>query len=263
MSIPMYLAGKVAIVTGAGSGIGRAIAIRLGQEGADIAVADLNTESAEDTAEEIRKLGRRALSVFVDLSQVGLIQPMIDRVAQEFGRIDILVNNAGVVQVKPFLDVTEEEWDRVIDVNMKGTFFCLQAAAKRMVEQGEGGRIINMSSISGRGGRADSSAYAASKMAIISITQSAALALAKDNILVNAISPGIVSTPMWDQIDEERAQLFGYKPGTARAQLVEQVPIKRVSEPEEVAAAAAFLASPDASIITGQTINVDGGMEMN
>ena len=263
MSIPMYLAGKVAVVTGAGSGIGRAIAIRLGQEGADVAVADLNTDSAEDTAEEIRKLGRRALAVFVDLSQVALIQSMIDRVAQEFDRIDILVNNAGVIQVKPFLDVTEDEWDRVIDVNLKGTFFCLQAAAKRMVAQGEGGRIINMSSISGRGGRADSSAYAASKMAIISITQSAALALATDNILVNAISPGIVSTPMWDQIDEERARLFGYKPGTARAKLVEQVPLKRVSEPEEVAAAAAFLASPDASIITGQTINVDGGMEMD
>lgn len=263
MSLPTRLTGKTAIITGAGRGIGKAIAIRLALEGAGVAIADLNMEAAEETAAAIRKLGYRALAVSVDLSSVDRIQPMIEQVVQTFGRLDIMVNNAGLVQIKPFLEVTEEEWDRVIDVNMKGTYFCLQAAAKQMVAQGKGGRIINMSSISGRGGRPDSSVYAASKMGVISITRSAALALAKYNILVNALCPGIVPTPMWDQIDEERARIFGYKPGTARAALVEQVPLKRVAEVEEIAAAAAFLASPDASFITGQAINVDGGMEMD
>jgi acetoin reductase-like protein len=263
MTIPARLIGKTAVVTGAGRGIGRATAIRLAQEGADVAVVDIHQESAEETAGMVRDLGRRSVALAVDLTQVSRIQPMIDRVVEALGRLDILVNNAGRVQIKPFLDVTEEEWDQVVDLNMKGTFFCLQAAARQMVKQGGGGRIINISSISGRSGRADSSAYAASKMGVISITRSAALALARHNILVNALCPGIVPTPMWDQIDEDRARIFGYQPGTARAQLVEKVPLKRVADPAEIAAAAAFLAADDSSFITGQAINVDGGLEMD
>lgn len=263
MSISTRLSGKAAIVTGAGRGIGRAMAMRLAQEGADVAIVDINQESADDAAKEIRSLGRRALALSVDLSQVDLLGGLIDEVATGFGRLDILINSAGRVEIKPFLDVTEAEWDQTIDLNLKGTYFCIQAAARQMVKQGEGGRIINMSSVSGRHGRADSSAYAASKMGIISVTQSAALALAKHNILVNAICPGIVPTPMWDQIDDDRARLFGYEKGTARAALVETVPLKRVAEAEEIAATAAFLASDDSSFITGQAINVDGGMEMN
>jgi acetoin reductase-like protein len=263
MSIPTRLIGKAAIVTGAGRGIGHAMALRLAQEGADVAVVDINQESAEETAYEIRALNRRSLALSVDLSRIDLIAAMIDEVVAGIGRLDIIINNAGRVEIKPFLDVTEKEWDQTIDLNLKGTYFCIQAAARQMVKQGAGGRIINMSSVSGRHGRADSSAYAASKMGIISVTQSAALALAKYNILVNAICPGIVPTPMWDQIDDDRARLFGYEKGTARAALVETVPLKRAAEAEEIAATAAFLASDDSSFITGQAINVDGGMEMN
>ncbi|MBI4550891.1 MAG: glucose 1-dehydrogenase [Candidatus Latescibacteria bacterium] len=257
------LSDKVAVVTGAGQGIGRAIALRLAREGANVAIADLNPTTAGQTAIDIRQLGRRATAVTVNVAQVSQIPPMIAQVVNELGHVDILVNNAGVVQIKPLLDVTEEGWNRVVDVNMKGLFFCLQAAAKQMIAQGTGGRIINMSSVSGRGGRADSSHYAASKMAVISITRSAALALAKYGILVNALCPGVVPTTMWDQIDQERAQLFGYAPGTARERLVETVPLKRVADPEEIAATVAFLASPDGSYITGQAINVDGGLEMD
>ena len=263
MSIPTRLIGKAAIVTGAGRGIGHAMALRLAQEGANVAVADINQESAEETAHEIRALNRRSLALSVDLSRIDLNAAMIDEVVAGFGRLDIIINNAGRVEIKPFLDVTEKEWDQTIDLNLKGTYFCIQAAARQMIKQGAGGRIINMSSVSGRHGRADSSAYAASKMGIISVTQSAALALAKYNILVNAICPGIVPPPMWDQIDDDRARLFGYEKGTARAALVETVPLKRAAEAEEIAATAAFLASDDSSFITGQAINVDGGMEMN
>jgi len=177
--------------------------------------------------------------------------------------LDILINNAGRVEIKPFLDVTEVEWDQIVDLNLKGTYFSMQAGAQQMIRQGTGGRIINMSSISGRHGRADSSAYAASKMGIISITQSAALALADHEILVNALCPGVVATPMWDHIDADRARLFGYEPGAARAQLVEKIPLKRAAEAEEIASAAVFLASDENTLITGQAINVDGGMEMN
>lgn len=257
------LAGKVALVTGAGQGIGQAMALRLACDGADVAIADINQDTAEKTAELVRGAGRRAMAVGIDLTHVDQIQPMIDLVVATLGRLDILINNAGRVQIKPFLDVTEAEWDQTLDLNLKGGFFCLQAAARQMIKQGEGGRIINMSSVSGRGGRADSSAYAASKMGVISVTRSAALAFAPHNILVNALCPGIVPTPMWDQIDNERARLFGYEPGSARAALIEKVPLKRVAELEEIAATAAFLASAESSFITGQAINVDGGLEMD
>ena len=257
------LADKRAVVTGAGRGIGRAIALKLAQEGAHVATVDIDRESAEATAGRIRDGGGAAAALTVDLVRVGLIEPMIQEAVSTLGRLDILVNNAGRVEIKPFLDVTETEWDQIMDVNLKGTYFCMQAGARQMIRQGDGGRIINMSSISGRHGRADSSAYAASKMGIISITQSAALALADHGILVNALCPGVVDTPMWDHIDEDRARLFGYERGTARARLVEKIPLKRVAQTEEIAAAAVFIASDENTLITGQAINVDGGMEMN
>ncbi len=263
MSTPGRLVEKRAIVTGAGSGIGRAIALRLAQEGAHVAAVDIDRESAEATAGLIRDGGGTATALTVDLVRVDFIEPMIQEAVSSLGRLDILVNNAGRVEIKPFLDLTETEWDQTMDLNLKGTYFCMQAGARQMIRQGDGGRIINMSSISGRRGRADSSAYAASKMGIISITQSAALALAGHGILVNALCPGIVATPMWDHIDEDRARLFGYERGTARARLVEKIPLKRVAQTEEIAAAAVFIASEENTLITGQAINVDGGMEMN
>ncbi len=263
MSVSGRLAEKRAVVTGAGRGIGQAIALRLAQEGARVAAVDIDRESGEATASLIRDGGGSATALTVDLVRVERIQPMIEEAVSTLGGLDILVNNAGRVEIKPFLDLTEAEWDQTMDLNLKGTYFCMQAGARQMIRQGDGGRIINMSSIAGRHGRADSSAYAASKMAIISITQSAALALAGHQILVNALCPGIVATPMWDHIDEDRARLFGYERGTARARLVEKIPLKRVAQTEEIAAAAVFIASDENTLITGQAINVDGGMEMN
>jgi NAD(P)-dependent dehydrogenase (short-subunit alcohol dehydrogenase family) len=266
---------KIAIVTGAGQGLGKAVALRLAAEGADIVVAEFNTETARQAAEDIRALGRRALPYPIDLSDVAQVQPMIERTVGEFGRIDILINCAGRSQTKPMLDLTAEDWDRVVDTNQRGLFFCLQAVAKQMIAQvpeeiraadrapRSFGKIVNFSSISGRSGRPYSPHYAAAKAAVISITRSAALALARYNINVNAVAPGVAPTPMWAQIDRERGEIFGSKPGEAFANFVETIPLKRPATPEDVAAAVAFLCSPDSDYITGQCLNVDGGIEMD
>jgi NAD(P)-dependent dehydrogenase (short-subunit alcohol dehydrogenase family) len=290
-------AGKVAIVTGAGQGIGQGVALRLAAEGAAVVIADYNASTAAETGVEIQVAGGTALPYAVNIADVGAVQTLVDDVVAHFGRIDILVNNAGVVQTKSMLDLDETDWDRVIDVNQRGTFFVLQAVARQMIRQlpealrsGAGvadllssqldqraaeaattnetlaasyGKIVNFSSIAGRRGRPLSTHYAASKAAIISITQSAALALAPYRINVNAVCPGIVPTPMWTQIDQDRAQLFGAREGEAMAAFIQQVPLKRAATPEDLAGVVAFLCSPDADYITGQAINVDGGYEMN
>jgi NAD(P)-dependent dehydrogenase (short-subunit alcohol dehydrogenase family) len=289
------LLGKVAIVTGAGQGIGKGIALRLAREGADVVVAEYNPDTAASAAREIKATGQRALAYPVDVSDVEAVHRMVDDVVVQFGHIDILVNNAGVVQTKPMMDLTENDWDRVIDVNQRGCFFCLQAVAAQMIKQlpeelkpsrspadvisikdegaaqaangtgelGSFGKIVNLSSISGRRGRPLSTHYAASKAAVISITQSAALALAPYRINVNAVCPGIVPTPMWDQIDKDRGQLFHAKPGDAMAAFIQSIPLKRAATAEDVAGAVAFFCSPDSDYITGQALNVDGGYEMN
>jgi len=271
----LRLSGKMAIVTGAGQGIGKAVALRLAREGADVVVAEINPETAETTAREIQALGRRATAHPVDIGCLAEIQSMVDRVVADFGRIDILVNVAGIAQTKPFLEMTEEDWDRVVDTNLKGTVFCMQTVGRQMIRQiplevvAQGraehsyGKIVNFSSISGRRGRSVQMAYAASKAAIISVTQSAALAFSPYNINVNAVCPGVVPTPMWDQIDRDRSRLMGAKPGEALKAFVEKVPLLRAGTPEDVAGAVAFLCSSDADYITGQTLNVDGGFEMN
>ncbi len=269
------LAGKIAIVTGAGQGIGKAIALRLAREGAAVVVAEFNPETAAAVAAEILSQGSRALSYSVDVSSVDAIRRMVHDAVDAFARIDILVNNAGGMQTKPLLDLTEEDWDRIVDVNQRGLFFCLQAVATQMIAQipakvqGAGGaeqsngKIVNLSSISGRRGRPLAAHYAASKAAVISITQSAALALASYNVTVNAICPGVVPTAMWQQIDRARAQLFGLRPGEAMAAFVDSIPLRRAGTPEDIAATVAFFCSPDADYVTGQTLNVDGGYEMS
>jgi NAD(P)-dependent dehydrogenase (short-subunit alcohol dehydrogenase family) len=289
------LIGKVAIVTGAGQGIGKGIATRLAREGADVVVAEYNSETAASTASEIEAIGQRALAYPVDISGVDGVRAMVDDVVSEFGHVDILVNNAGLVQTKPMMELTEGDWDRVMDVNQRGLFFCLQAVAAQMIRQlpeewkadqapadvfslageetddpargtehvGSFGKIVNLSSISGRRGRPLSTHYAASKAAIINITQSAALALAPYHINVNAVCPGIVPTPMWDRIDKDRGQLFGAKPGEAMKGFIQTVPLKRAATAEDIAGAVAFFCSSDSDYITGQALNVDGGYEMN
>ncbi|MDH5453800.1 MAG: glucose 1-dehydrogenase [Paracoccaceae bacterium] len=268
------LDGKIAIVTGAGQGIGKAVALRLAEEAADVIVADINTQTAEQTAEEIRVLGRRALSYSIDVANVTEIQAMVDNAVAEFGRIDILINAAGVAQTGMFLDLTEQQWDRVVDVNLKGTTFCIQAVGRQMIRQvpekvraaGRAdrsyGKIVNFSSISGRHGRATQVPYAASKAAIISVTQSAALAFAPYNINVNAVCPGVIPTPMWEQIDQDRGRISGLAPGESIKSFIERIPLKRAGSVEDVAGVVAFLCSADSDYMTGQTLNVDGGFEM-
>ncbi len=272
---PKRFAGRVAVVTGAGQGIGQAIAYRLSDEGATVVVAEHNPETAAIVAREIESKGQRALAYPVDVSDVAAVGRMAADVMQAHGQLDILVNNAGVMQTKPMMELTAGDWDRIITVNQRGLFFCLQAVAAQMIRQvpeevkaaGRAprsfGKIVNLSSISGRRGRPLATHYAASKAAVISITQSAALALAPYNINVNAICPGVVATPMWEQIDLDRGKLFGMKPGEAMAAFVEMIPLKRAATPEDIAGAVAFLCSSDADYITGQTLNVDGGFEMN
>ena len=265
---------KLAIVTGAGQGIGKAVALRLAREGANIVVADINSQSAERTAEEIKAFDRRALTCSVNVSNLTEIQSIVEVAAAEFGRIDILVNAAGVAQTGLFLDLTEDQWDRVVATNLKGTTFCVQTVGRQMIEQipedvraaGQAdrsyGKIVNFSSISGRRGRAEQVPYAASKAAIISVTQSAALAFAP-YINVNAVCPGVVPTPMWEQIDRDRGRLAGVAPGESMKAFVELTPLKRPGTVEDVAGVVAFLCSPDSDYMTGQALNVDGGFEMN
>ncbi len=269
------LGGKAAIVTGSGRGIGKAVALRLAEEGANVVVVDITVQTAEQTSQEIRMLNRLALSCSIDVAQVTEIQVMVDRAVAEFGRIDILVNAAGVAQTGLFLDLTEQEWDCVIDTNLKGTAFCVQAVGRQMIRQAPEhvrtagradrsyGKIVNFSSISGRHGRAEQVAYAASKAAIISITQSAALAFAPYNINVNAVCPGVIPTPMWEQIDRDRGRIAGVAPGESMKTFLERTPLKRSGSVEDVAGVVAFLCSTDSDYMTGQTLNVDGGFEMS
>lgn len=259
----MRLEGKAAIVTGAGQGIGRAIALALAREGADILVGEMNAETGPQTAAEVRALGRKGVATRTDVSRLDHIQAMVDAAAANFGRLDILVNNAGVLKVQDLFALTEADWDRTFAVNVRGLFFCLQAAARRMREQG-GGAIVNISSIAGRAGRPIMVDYAATKAAVISITQSAARALAPHRIRVNAICPGLVDTALWDHIDDVwGVQMQGLPKGEQKRRRVEHVPLGRMEQPEDVAKAVVFLASDEADYVTGQALNVCGGLEMD
>lgn len=287
--------GKVAIVTGSGQGIGKGITLRLAREGAHVVVAEYNGDAAAVAAAEIRAAGYEATDYRIDISVVDAVARMVAEVAGRLGHIDILVNNAGLAQTKPMMDLTPEDWDSILDVNLRGTFFLIQAVARQMIRQapdalraiasapadimtmkktegstsdaadlaGSYGKIVNLSSVAGRRGRPLQTHYAASKAGIISLTQSAALTLAPYRINVNAVCPGIVPTPMWKRIDEERGKLFGAKPGEAMAAFINTVPLKRAATAEDIAGAVAFFCSTDADYITGQALNVDGGFEMD
>jgi D-sorbitol dehydrogenase (acceptor) len=255
----MRLEGKVAIVTGGGSGIGRGISLRYGQEGAKVLVADLNGDAAKAVAGEITAAGATAENIAVDVRRQAQVQAMVDKAVEAFGRVDILVNNAGVGKIIPFFETTEADWDLMFDVNCKGLLWCSQAVAKQMIAQGRGGKIINLASQAGRRGEALVLAYCASKACVISMNQSMALALAPHKINVNAIAPGIVDTPFWDEVDRQFARLLNMEIGEPKRTFTQSIPMGRIEQPEDVAAAAVFLASSDADYITQQCLNVDGG----
>jgi acetoin reductase-like protein len=253
------LEGKVAIVTGGGSGMGRAIASAYAREGAKAVVADINLNAAQETADAITAAGGEAIAVQTDVRDQAQAQTMVDAAVERFGGLDVLVNNAGVGKIIPFLDTTEADWDFMFDINCKGLLWCSQAAARRMIDQGRGGKIINLASQAGRRGEALVLAYCASKACVISMTQSMALALAPHKINVNGIAPGIVDTPFWDEVDRQFAQLFGWEIGEPKRRFTESIPLGRIEQPEDVTGAAIFLASSDSDYMTQQTINVDGG----
>ncbi len=255
----MRLEGKVAIVTGGAQGMGRAIALRLAQEGAAVVIADLTQEAGQKVVDEITAQGGKATAVATDVRNQEQVQAMVDTAVNTFGGLDILVNNAGVGKIIPFLETTEKDWDFMFDVNCKGLLWCSQAAAKVMIEQGRGGKIINLASQAGRRGEALVLAYCASKACVINMTQSIALALAEHKINVNAIAPGVVDTPFWEEVDKQFAKLWNLPVGEPKRRAVASIPLGRIEQPEDVAGVAAFLASSDADYITQQCINVDGG----
>ena len=246
----MNLESKTAIVTGGAHGLGRAIAARLAEDGADVMVADLLGSDAEVVANEIRSCGRRAASFHVDVSETTAVGEMVTATIEEFGQIDVLVNDAGVSGESGILEMEESFWDRVMAVNLKGNFLCSQAVARQMVSQGQGGRILNITSTAGSNARPGASAYASSKAGIIQFTKTLALELGPHGITVNAVGPGMTLTGS----EVKPAPTDEYQ----RA-FVGQVPLGRPGAPSDIANAVAFLASPDAEYINGQVIFVDGG----
>ena len=256
----MQLSKQVALVTGAGQGIGKATAITLAEAGADIVAVDINRERVKETAAAVTPLGRKCLAIEADLGSLSDIERMVAEAIAVFGKIDILVNNAGVTRRAYIMDLTEADWDHIHRVNSKGLFFCLQRVAREMIPH-RSGRIINIASIAGKGFLGTSNAiYAASKGAVISLTKTAAQQLGRHDINVNAVCPGIVRTRLYLDLVETIAQKEGVRSEEIERRYVEGVPLRRANEPEDIAAMVLFLASPGARNITAQSFNVDGGL---
>jgi sorbitol-6-phosphate 2-dehydrogenase len=254
----MLLKDKIAIVTGAASGIGKAIAENYAREGAKVAIADINLEAATKVAKSISKDAR---GVKVDIADAQSVRLMVGTVESVLGPIDILINNAGVSYITPFLECTETIWDKTIAINLKGTFNCCQAVIEKMLPR-KNGVILNMSSQSGKAGNSHYAAYCASKFGIIGLTQSLAIEFAQENIRVNAICPGVVLTPLWDQMMADYAKKRNMKSEEVKPYFESRIPLGRLCSEQDVADLAVFLASEKASYITGQSINVSGGSIM-
>ena len=244
----MVLEGQAAIVTGSGRGIGRAIALRFAREGADVGVVDIDGTTAASTAAEVRELGRSAVMVVADVSDVADVRRAVSEIAAQFGRLDVLVNNAGIERRAAFLDVTPEDWQRQLAVNLSGTFYCTQAAAREMAKRSYG-RVVNLASVAGVIGPIDLAAYGAAKAGIIGLTRAAALDLADFGITVNAIAPGPIETEL----------MLGVWGAEALRERPQHGAIARFGTVEEIAHTALFLAAPDSGFITGVTLPIDGG----
>ena len=256
----MSITGKVALVTGAAQGIGKAIALRLARDGADIALVDLNQEKLDAAAAEVRALGRRAFTYIADVSQLDQVTAAVAFAEKELAGFDIMVNNAGIAQVAPLLDVTPEEVDRIMRINVQGTLWGIQAAAKTFKKRGQKGKIINACSIAGHDGFALLGVYCATKFAVRALTQSAARELASDGITVNAYCPGVVGTDMWVEIDKRMAEVTGAELGATYKKFVDGIALGRAETPDDVAGLVSFLAGPDSDYMTGQAPLIDGGM---
>jgi 3-oxoacyl-[acyl-carrier protein] reductase len=247
----MNLEGKAALVTGASRGIGREIALELARNGANVAVNYSGSEvKANEVVDEIKKIGKDAFAIKCDVSNSEEVATMIKETIDRFGKLDILVNNAGITKDNLLMRMKEDEWDDVININLKGVFLCTKAVTRQMMKQREG-RIINIASIVGAMGNAGQANYVAAKAGIIGLTKTTAKELAARNITVNAIAPGFITTDMTDQLPED-----------IKAEMLKQIPLARLGEPKDIAKMAAFLASDDSSYITGQTMHINGGMFM-
>jgi len=255
------LEGKTCVVTGAAHGIGQAAAMRLAQEGANVVMGDIDLEAAKSAAADIAAQDGRAMAHWVDVAERDSVRALIAAAVGEYGGLDVMFNNAGVAQAVPLIDTTEEQWDRLMRINGLGVLIGTQEAARQFLAQKTSGKIINTASVAGKQGFALVGAYSASKFAVVGLTQAAARELAPYHITVNGFCPGIVATELWRKLDE---QIMGTgrtsKAGEAMAQFAEGILLGRVSTPEDCAGIAAYLASPDSDYMTGQCIQVDGGM---
>ena len=252
---------RVAIVTGSGSGMGKAIASALAREGARVVVADINLDAANATVHSIRAGGGAAIAVQVDVSSRQQVKDMVARSVTEFGELNIIFNNAGFNKPMHFLDVTDQNWQSIMNVNAYGTLVGIQEAARVMIAQGKGGKIVNTGSIASRQGYPSFAPYCASKFAVAALTQSAARALAEHNITVNAFAPGVVATPLWEQLDADLVAIGdAAAPGEAMAAFSAGILRGRPATPDDIVGTALYLASSDSDYLTGQMIMIDGGM---
>ncbi|AUY23457.1 (S)-acetoin forming diacetyl reductase [Mixta calida] len=251
---------KVALVTGSGQGIGRAIALRLAKDGFAVSVVDYNAETARQVADEITRQGGKAVALQADVSDRDRVFAVVEQTQQQLGGFDVIVNNAGIAPTTLIEEITPEIVDKVYNINVKGVIWGIQAAVKAFKAQGRGGKIINASSQAGHVGNPELAIYSSSKFAVRGLTQTAARDLAPLGITVNAYCPGIVKTPMWDEIDRQVSAAAGQPPGYGTAEFAKRITLGRLSEPEDVAACVAFLAGPDSDYMTGQALLIDGGM---
>jgi NAD(P)-dependent dehydrogenase (short-subunit alcohol dehydrogenase family) len=256
------LQGQVAIVTGAGRGIGRATALELARLGADIVVAELDQGGADKTVAMVKDLGRRALALTTDVTRRADLAAMVERTRAGLGRLDILINNAGIYRAAATLDVTEEHWDAIMTINARAVFFASQAVLPTMIAQ-KSGCIVSLASMAGKIGSKTNLPYNASKAAVVSMTKSLALAHAADGIRVNCVCPGFVETDMWTKVAQEQSALLGLTPEEFTRRRHESVPLGRMETAQDVANVIGFLCSPRAGYMTGQALSVDGGLVMH